>query len=178
MLFLRTMKKILQISILVILFMGISQIRVQAQATITAQVFAEVIAAITATETSQLNFGRFSPETAGGEVQITPQGGRLANGTVILVSGTHNPASFYITGESDATFSIALPTAVTITNLNNSKTMHVTDWSSTPPAGIGVGSLHGGSQIVSVGATLKVGTINDNPTGIYEGTYTVTFGYN
>lgn len=177
--FKKNIKKVLRISILVLLFIGISEIRVQAQATIIAQVYAEVIAALTATETSQLNFGRFSPETAGGEVLLTPQGGRTANGTVILVSGIHNPASFYITGEYDATYSITLPTGpVTITNLNNSKTMHVTNWSSIPPAGKGLGALHGGSQTVNIGATLQVGTINDNPTGLYAGTYTIIFDYN
>jgi hypothetical protein len=104
---------------------------------------------------------------------------RTAVGTVILVSGTHNPASFYITGENDATYSITLPPgAVTITNLNNSKTMDVIDWSSIPPAGKGAGALHGGSQTVSIGATLKVGTVSDNPTGTYAGTYTITFDYN
>jgi hypothetical protein len=173
------MKRNLQISILLLMFIGISEIRVQAQLSVRAQVYAEVIAALTANETSQLNFGRFSPETAGGEVLLTPQGTRSSDGTVILVSGTHNSGTFYITGESDASFSIALPTGpVTITNVNNAKTMIVTEWKSEPPAGIGSGTLRGGSEIVSIGATLKVGTAYDNPTGIYTGTYTITFDYN
>jgi len=29
-----------------------------------------------------------------------------------------------------------------------------------------------------VGATLKVGTLTDNPAGIYTGTYTITFDFN
>jgi hypothetical protein len=173
------MRRILQISILFLMLIGISGIRASAQASVSARVFAQVIAAITATETSQLNFGPFSPETSGGEILIHPQGGRSANGTVILVSGANNPASFYITGENDATYSITLPDApVTITNLNSSKTMVVTEWKSIPPAGKGAGALHGGSQIINIGATLKVGTAFDNPTGIYMGTYTITFDYN
>jgi hypothetical protein len=161
------------------MFIGISEIGVKAQVNAKAQVYAEVIAALTANETSQLNFGRFSPETSGGEVLVTPQGTRTSDGTVILVSGTHNSGTFYITGESDASFSIALPTGpVTITNMNNSKTMIVTGWKSVPPAGVGTGTLRGGSEIVSIGATLQVGTANDNPTGIYKGTYTITFDYN
>lgn len=173
------MKKILLISILISLFIGVPEIGVQAQATVTSQVFAEVISAITATETSQLNFGRFSPETAGGEVIVSPQGGRTTYGTVILVAGIHNPASFYITGEFNATYSITLPAVpVTITNVNNSKIMHVTGWSSIPPAGKGVGVLDGGSQTVNIGATLQVGNLNDNPTGMYAGTYNISFDYN
>ena len=175
----KTIKKILLISIFISLFFGIPGIRVQAQVTVTSQVFAEVVSAITATETSQLNFGRFSPETAGGEVIVDPQGGRSTYGTVILVAGIHNSASFYITGEPDATYSITLPTIpVVITNVNNSKTMHVTDWSSIPIAGKGSGVLHGGSQTVNIGAALQVGNLNDNPTGMYVGTYNISFDYN
>ncbi len=173
------MKKNLLISILILAFIGISEIRLHAQVTVTSQVYAEVIAALTANETAQLNFGRFSPETSGGEVLLTPEGSRSSYGTVILVSGTHNPATFYITGQSDATFSINLPTApVTITNMNNSKTMIITDWKSDPPATVGAGTLKGGSESVNIGATLHVGTANDNPVGIYTGTYTITFAYN
>ena len=91
------------------LLMVSSALKLQAQATVTAQVFAEVIPALTATELSQLNFGRFSPETQGGAVLVTPDGARTATGTVELSGGTHNPASFYITGEGGATFTIMLP---------------------------------------------------------------------
>jgi hypothetical protein len=38
--------------------------------------------------------------------------------------------------------------------------------------------LNGGSQEVKIGATLIVGSVNDNPKGIYTGTYFVTFSYN
>lgn len=40
------------------------------------------------------------------------------------------------------------------------------------------GMLQGGFQIVYVGATLKVGTIEDNPVGIYTGSYMITFDFN
>ncbi len=166
-------------SFFIFFFIGTSVIRTQAQVRITAQISAEVIDALTATEKAQLNFGRFTPETIGGEVLVTPQGNRSSSGTVILVSGINNPASFYITGQPDETFSMSIPAgSVTITNLNNSKTMLVTDWTSEPSAGVGVGILRGGSEIVNIGATLRVGTANDNPAGIYRGNYAITFDYN
>jgi hypothetical protein len=156
-----------------------SFIKVQAQASVTAQAFAEVIAALTATETAQLNFGRFSPETQGGKIVLTPDGARTAQGTVVLGGGTHNSASFYITGEYDATFSITLPSGPTVlTNTLNARTMQVSDWQSYPAPGIGVGKLNGGAMSVQVGAILNVGTMNDNPVGIYAGTYAITFSYN
>ena len=164
----------------VALFFGIFLQNVQAQSSsITAQAFAEVIAAITATETSQLNFGRFSPEQMGGQIQLTPMGDRHSSGTLQLSGGAHNPASFLITGQDNATFSITLPSNPAIlTNASNAKTMMVSEWESIPPQGISAGVLEGGSQAISVGATLTVGGMNDNPVGIYSGTYSITFAYN
>lgn len=163
--------------ILAFLFNSISEVK--AQASVTAQAFAEIIAALSATETTQLNFGRFSPETQGGKVLLTPDGVRTAQGTVVLGGGAHNSASFYITGEYDATFSVTLPAGPTVlTNTLNAKTMQVGDWQSYPAPGIGVGKLNGGAMTVQVGAVLTVGNMVSNPVGIYAGTYAITFAYN
>lgn len=152
--------------------------QIEASAT-TATATAQVIAALTATETAQLNFGRFSPETQGGKVLLSPDGARTAQGTVVLGGGAHNSASFYLTGEYDATFSITLPSGpALLTNTLNAKTMQVSDWQSYPAPGIGVGKLTGGSTTVRVGAVLIVGDMNANPVGIYTGIYAITFAYN
>lgn len=152
---------------------------VKGQATITATATAEVIEALTTRETAQLNFGRFSPETQGGKVILTPDGVRSAQGTVVLAGGTHNAASFYITGQYEASFSITLPLGPQkLTNLLNDKTIQVDDWKSYPVQGIGVGILTGGEMTVLIGASLTVGNMNTNPVGIYAGTYSVTFAYN
>ncbi len=174
------MKRLTLLLPAVALFFGICIQNVQAQSSsVTAQAFAEVIAAITATETSQLNFGRFSPEEMGGQIQMSPLGVRHSTGTLQLSGGLHNPAGFYITGQSDATFSITLPAGpAVLTNFGSSKTMTVGKWESIPPAGLSAGVLNGGSQAISVGATLNVGGMNDNPVGIYSGTYSITFAYN
>jgi hypothetical protein len=150
-----------------------------AQASVTATATAQVIAALTATETAQLNFGRFSPETEGGAIIITPEGVRTAQGTVILGGGAHNSASFYITGEYDATFSVTLPSGpATLTNILNAKTMQVSNWQSYPAPGVGLGKLTGGAMTVHVGAVLNVGDMYANPVGIYTGVYAITFSYN
>ena len=173
------MKKIFLLFIGIIVLLFSSGFKVYAQASVTAQAFAEIIAALTATETAQLNFGRFSPETQGGKVVLTPDGIRTAQGTVVLGGGSHNSASFYLTGEYDATFSITLPSGPAIlTNTLNARTMQVTDWQSYPAPGIGVGKLTGGAMTVQIGAVLNVGNMNDNPVGIYAGTYAITFSYN
>lgn len=154
-------------------------LEVRAQATVSAIATAEIIEALTTQETSQMDFGRFSPETEGGKVILTPDGVRSALGTVVLAGGTHNSASFYITGQYEATFSIALPVGPQLlTNLENDKTIQVSDWKSYPAPGIGVGKLIGGAMTVQIGASLTIGDMNANPVGVYAGTYAVTFSYN
>jgi hypothetical protein len=56
--------------------------------------------------------------------------------------------------------------------------MVVSDWVTLPEnADTGI-KLDGGSQTVMLGATLNVGSIDENPRGIYTGSYQITFAYN
>lgn len=149
------------------------------QASATGHVFAEVVAAFSAVETSQMNFGRFSPGPYGGQIILTPQGTVSVMGSVVKGSGIHNAASFYVSGDSYTAFSIALPKSpATLTNTSDAKTMIVSNWVSVPSPGPGAGTLQEGFQTVYLGATLEVGTLNDNPVGIYTGSYTITFDFN
>ena len=67
------------------LFFGIITQKAKAQqSVVTAQAVAEVIEALTATETSQLNFGKFTPEVQGGLIIVSPEGARSSTGTVVL----------------------------------------------------------------------------------------------
>jgi|APDOM4702015159_1054818.scaffolds.fasta_scaffold45320_2 hypothetical protein len=161
------------------LLAGLSGQKANAQASITAQVFAEVISALTATETAQLNFGRFSPEVQGGQVIVSPDGIRSANGSVILSGGMAHSGIFYLTGAPDATFSIQLPLGPAIlTHQSSNKTMVVSNWVSIPQPGSGTGVLVNGQQFVYLGATLNVGSMIDNPVGLYSGAFNLTFAYN
>jgi hypothetical protein len=167
--------------LILVLSLAVSRLQAQGpqQASTTGHVFAEVVAAFSAVETSQMNFGRFSPGPYGGQVILTPQGTISVMGSVITGSGIHNSASFYVTGDSYTSFSITLPKSpATLTNTTNAKTMIVSNWVSVPSPGPGGGTLEDGFQTVSVGATLEVGMLSDNPVGIYTGTYTITFDFN
>lgn len=173
------MKKISLLIFFTIVACMISLQKTYAQATVEAEVFAEIIPALTASEIAQLNFGRFSPTTQGGQVILTPDGSRTSTGTVVLAQGAHQSARFYVTGEDNSTYSITLPSdPITLINVNNSRTMMVSDWVSSPAQGTGTGLLAGGEQEVRVGATLTVGTMNDNPVGLYSGTFIIRFDYN
>jgi hypothetical protein len=149
-----------------------------AQAVVTGHVFAEVVEGLTVEETTQLNFGRFYPETSGGNINVYPDGSRSVSGDVSLL-GMVTPASFTVTGQADATFSISLPfQPAIITNLANAKTMIVDKWASLPVEGTNTGVLTGGTQVVKVGATLFVKSKAENPAGMYSGTYSISFNYN
>ncbi|MDT8401929.1 MAG: DUF4402 domain-containing protein [Bacteroidales bacterium] len=145
----------------------------------TGEIFAEVISVFSATQTSQLNFGKFSPGPQGGEIILTPEGSVLTLGSIFKGPGTPNAGSFYVSGDIDAAYSISLPEEpVVITNTYSEKSMLVENWVSVPLAGTGTGLLQNGSQTVYIGATLKVGTMEENPVGMYTGSYTVTFDFN
>lgn len=163
----------------IVIMSGILSISVKGQTTVTSQIFAEVIPALSATETSQLNFGRFSPGSQGGQIIISPDGIISIVGTVVQNNGSYSAASYYITGDSRTAYSITLPSGpVVLTDTRDSKTMTVTNWVSSPNAGAAGGNLRNGSDVVKVGATLMIGLMEDNPEGIYTGTYTITFDYN
>jgi hypothetical protein len=169
------------ISLVCLLFA--SAVTVEAQSllssTVTGHITAEVVATVSAIETSQMSFGKFSPGPQGGDLILTPQNTISVLGSVWPGSGTHNAGSFYVTGDPGIAYTITLPAApVTISHMGTARTMTVEEWRSVPEAAPGAGMLENGSQTVYVGATLRVGTLNDNPVGIYTGTYTITFAFN
>jgi len=177
------MNRLIIKSISLVCLLIASAIRAEAQtpmsATVTSHITAEVISTLSAIETSQLSFGRFSPGPQGGKLILTPESAIAVMGSVWSGSGTHSAASFYITGDPGAAYTISLPSEpVTINHIGSPKTMTVDEWRSVPGAEPGAGMLENGHQIVYIGATLNVGTLNDNPTGVYTGTYTVTFDFN
>jgi len=149
------------------------------QVSITSEVFAEVIEALTAVEQDQLNFGRFSPESLGGRITVTPDGLRMADGTVILALGSHSPGRFNVSGMPGANINIQLPEGPsTLVHNTSGNTLQVGDWLSQPESSSDVFFETDGSLAISIGATLFVGPPEENPIGLYSGTYQITFAYN
>lgn len=173
------MHKSLQIILTLTLTTILSVFSAYAQVSITAHASAEVIQALAATEGSALNFGRFSPESTGGEIRLSPDGVRSSTGSVSLSGGLYNPASFFLSGQPDFSIVVNLPTApVLLTNTANGKTMTVINWESIPAISSSIKILSSGVLTLNVGATLRVGNMIDNPVGLYSGTYIITFSYN
>ena len=169
------MIRLIKIYIILTGILLVSPVEIQAQGTfpvsVTGHISAEIISIYTAREMSQLNFGRFSPGVQGGEIILSPESNISVLGSVYQGTGMHNAASFGLSGDVDATFSITLPAVpVVLTHVSNAKTMLVDNEIEA--------ILQNGFQVVYVGATLKVGTLNDNPVGVYLGNYIITFDFN
>jgi hypothetical protein len=173
------MKRFFQFGFILITILMFSLGKVDAQDRASAEVRTTIIVPLTATETFQLNFGRFYPGSQGGTLVISPEGNVTTTASVASDASPRNPGSFLVTGEADAAFSITLPnTPATLTNANNTSTMQVSNWVSSPQSGDATAKLSGGAQTVWVGATLQVGSLDENPKGIYKGSFQITFAYN
>lgn len=171
--------KIILLSLIFILHLtGVKVVGQLASSSATGHVYAEIIPVFSAAEKSQMNFGKFSPGALGGKIVLSPQSTISVQGNVIKGPGTHNAASFYVSGDVDVAYSISLPNSpVVITHEKDTKTMLIGDWVSSPSSGTGSGMLRDGFQEVYIGATLKVGNLYDNPKGIYTGSYIITFDF-
>jgi hypothetical protein len=150
-----------------------------ADATASANIDATVVAPITITKTAELNFGNFAADSdATGTVAIATDGTRTFSGGASRVTsgtGTVTAASFNVTGEGTSTFSIVLPTTVTLTHTNATNTMSVGTFASDPS---GTGTLVGGAAAVKVGAILTVAAAQ--VVGVYSNAsgLPVTVAYN
>jgi len=167
------MKKLSAIAILVIGFAASSN----AQSTASASASATIISPISITKTVDLDFGNVAASGAAGTVVISPAGVRSTTGGVSLpvIPGTVTAASFDVAGQGNYTYAITLPAAA-ITISSGANTMSVNAFTSTP---LTTGTLSvGGTQTVTVGATLNVGA--SQASGLYtSGTpFDVTVNYN
>ena len=128
----------------------------------------------TIVNTGSLAFGSFLAGS-GGTVAVSAGGGRSKSGGVIFLNQGESGAAaqFTVTGTPSAVYAITLPVDNFVTLSDGSHTMAVNSFVSNPS---GTGTLSGGgSQILSVGATLIVN--NSQASGSYSGSFDVTVNY-
>ncbi|MDY0175012.1 MAG: DUF4402 domain-containing protein [Bacteroidales bacterium] len=173
------MKKLTITLIFGLLLTGFS-VSLKAQETVTATASAELVEALTATEVTQLNFGRFLPGSAVGTISIAAvtAGTRTKGGDVFLVGGG-NPASaeFLISGYSGSTVNVGLPTtAVELTHATNSAhKLEIASFTASETAPVLNTS---GEATIYVGGVLNILASDAGLSkGLYSGTYPVTFQY-
>lgn len=163
----------------VLLFMTISA-NVMAQNTATvaeATASARIITKITLENSIPLNFGTIAQTVEGGTVTLSPLSDEATYSNIKskINSSTETRASFDVTGEAGALFSIILPSSdVTLTRASGTETMTVGDF--TTEASLTENTLTSGESSFHVGATLNV--IANQVPGNYSGSYAVTVNYN
>ena len=122
-----------------------------------------------------LSFGRFAAGS-GGSVTVSTNGNRNAGGGVALIRSSQGTAAqFTVSGDPNATYTIQLPDNDFVSLTGPGIGMFINNFLSTPS---GVGGQLGadGSQPLSVGGTLNVGS--GQAPGSYSGTFSVTVSYN
>jgi hypothetical protein len=148
-----------------------------AQVSATATASATIVGPIGITNTANMNFGNVAVSAVAGTVVMTPAGVRSVTGgcTLPVITGTVAAAAFNVTGAASYTYAITLPAAAT-TITSGGNTMTVDTWTSTPS---GTGTLSaGGSQALTVGATLNVAGSQAAGTYVSGTPFTVTVNYN
>jgi hypothetical protein len=169
----KRMKKLIFIAILMFAFTAATFAQVSATATASAT----IVGPIGITNTANMNFGNVAVSAVAGTVVITPAGVRSTTGgcTLPVITGTVAAGAFNVTGAANYTYAITLP-AVATTITSGGNTMTVDTWTSTPS---GTGTLSaGGSQALTVGATLNVAGSQAAGTYVSGTPFTVTVNYN
>jgi Domain of unknown function (DUF4402) len=149
---------------------------------------AELVVAMTITETTPLNFGVIStPAANGGSVAMTTANVRTPSGTgvAIIASGTAaTAAEFTMTGTTDDTYSFTLPASITVSTDGGGGTKDMTinafvvnvDGAGEVAYGsIGTCTLTLGTSTIFVGGTITIQTAQD--LGLYVGTYEISVDY-
>ncbi|MCK2149277.1 DUF4402 domain-containing protein [Marinobacter alexandrii] len=130
---------------------------------------------ISINNTRSLSFGSFVAG-AGGTVTLSPQGLRTVTGSVAAIpSASGHSAEFTISGNPDATYFIDLPSDSSVILTGPGSDMPLTSFTS-EPSGAGGQLGAGGTQVLSVGVTLKVGS--GQASGDYSGSFSVVVNYN
>lgn len=130
---------------------------------------------IAITDTQALSFGSFVADS-GGSVTVSTNGNRNAGGSVVLIPSSQGTAAeFTVSGDPGATYTIQLPGNDFVSLTGPGVDMFVNDFTSNP-SGAGGELGAGGSQVLSVGGTLNVGS--DQTPGSYSGGFSVTVNYN
>ena len=148
-----------------------------AQATDVATATATIVTPISIAKTADMSFGNIAVSaTSGGTVVLATAGTRSSTSGVTLpaTAGTVSAAAFTVTGTGSFTYTITLPSSVTLTHTNGTDQMTASSFTSNPS---GTGALTSGTQSIAVGATLTVAA--GQASGVYtSGNFNVTVNYN
>lgn len=132
---------------------------------------ANIIAPLQISKNTDLYFGTIAPSlTDAGIVSVNADGSRVCGPQLTCLTVDHTAANFSVTGETDASYTIALPSTIQIAN-GVGDTMDVYDFTGSKSGGV----LGGGTDSFDVGGKLAVSAAQ--PAGVYSGSFTVSVEY-
>lgn len=141
-------------------------------ATVQVEVSATVIPAVTITKNTDLSFGSFGPSMlSSGAIVVSPTGWRTSSGGDLSFGGSDqgNAATFSLTGNQNATFSISIPASVVISSGVNNMLVD----SFTTKLSNSYSSAQ--TMLLGVGATIHVQ--KNQAVGKYAGNFALTVDY-
>jgi len=157
-----------------LLLSGFWCLRIAEAAITTTTVEVNIVSTINLVAQNGIVFGDIASSSIPGTITIGTDASRTTSGGVTVNSNTSGtPALYEVSGDPNATYSVTLPSSVTLTSVAGDS-MVVNRFSSIPNES---GQLDaGGSQNMNIGATLNVGSFQ--PFGAYKGTMSTTVDYN
>lgn len=167
------MKKISLITAFIFASIISNQANAQNSATGSAEASVTLITPISIQKDTDMSFGTFVSSAVPGTITMTPAGAVSAAGGVTQISGgTISAAAFTVSGETDQTYAITLPGAVSLTGTVEGDILSLDNFTSTPENSGVIGT----DATVSVGGTLTVPA--NSKAGLYTGSFDVVVNYN
>lgn len=128
---------------------------------------AKVITPIKIVKNVDMNFGNLVATAAGGPIVLSTANARTGDAAILLgtQNGTVTAASFTVTGETDFTYGITLPSTFNVSDAvtaPDTGTMAVGTFVSSPDA---TGTLTAGTETLKVGATITL--VANQASGVY-----------
>jgi hypothetical protein len=132
---------------------------------------AKIIAPLQIAKVTDLYFGTIAPSlNTDDTVVVGFDGARKCGPALTCLTADHTAASFDVTGEADAVYTISLPGEIKIVN-SKGDAMLVSNFSGSKDAG----TLVKGADSFTVGGELAVAAMQ--PAGKYSGSFTVAVEY-
>ncbi|RYY64102.1 MAG: DUF4402 domain-containing protein [Chitinophagaceae bacterium] len=124
----------------------------------------------------ELQFGAFTQGTAGGTVEILPEGSRMATGTVVPLNFSANVTSLIleVEGPKGAIVSM-LAGEVSVLTGSNGGIMKLRLKQSHPLMPFIIMEEAPARTIINIGAELIVGNLQESPPGNYSGSLNISF---
>jgi len=169
------MNKIIYSFFCFLLIYGINITQVQGQSNAAAAAFIKINKNANVAQIDYVNsFSKNSTATynvLGNTIMISTDNSKLMNNTV------QNLGGFTISSENKNTFTVSLPAhPIILKNAANGNTLQVTGSQSSVQSEQNTSGKN--TRVVNLDGSLKVGEVSKDQTGVYSGTYPITFVYN